>query len=72
MTEEEIRKLFVEAATQTSAGAAELTLVSRQESDWVLLVSSRQGELAIRVAETPETSCSSLRESIKTQLQRLF
>lgn len=72
MTEEEIRKLFVEAAVETSAGAAELTLVSRQESDWVLLVSSRLGELAIRVTETPGTGAGSVREQIKSQLQRLF
>ncbi len=71
MTEEEIRRLFNQARSETSAKEAELTLAFKEKETWVLLFQSKGDELAIRVRETPRSDADSLKEEIRRALARL-
>lgn len=73
MKAEEVRKLFIEARAQTSAGVAELTFLVEQESEWVFLVKGPESEeLAFQVGSDSKRSSEEVRNEIRSHLMRLF
>ncbi len=49
MTEDEIREIFEEAVVETSARAASVSLIVKPADDWIILLDTSNGEMAIQV-----------------------
>ncbi len=72
MTEDEIREIFEEAVVETSARAASVSLIVKPADDWIILLDTSNGDMAIQVPERPDSTHESIRNVIIRELKRLF
>jgi hypothetical protein len=72
MTEEEVLKIAEEALPETSAKGAEISFIVNDSSTWVIVLDSQGEELAVRVAETPESTSEYFRRKFIYEVSKLF
>ncbi|MDA2928526.1 hypothetical protein MYX84_01045 [Acidobacteria bacterium AH-259-O06] len=72
MTEEQIKAMVEEALQETPGKEAQVSLVIKRDSVWMILLRSKDEELAIKVDETPQSTPESMKQNIIQQIRRLF
>ncbi|MDA2924427.1 hypothetical protein MYX65_07185, partial [Acidobacteria bacterium AH-259-L09] len=61
-----------EALQETPGKEAQVSLVIKRDSVWMILLRSKDEELAIKVDETPQSTPESMKQNIIQQIRRLF
>ncbi|MDA2938218.1 hypothetical protein MYX75_08160, partial [Acidobacteria bacterium AH-259-A15] len=61
-----------EALRETPGKEAQVSLVIKRDSVWMILLRSKDEELAIKVDETPQSTPESMKQNIIQQIRRLF
>ena len=72
VTEEQIKAMVEEALQETPGKEAQVSLVIKRDSVWMILLRSKDEELAIKVDETPQSTPESMKQNIIQQIRRLF
>ncbi|HLV02163.1 MAG TPA: hypothetical protein VKZ59_12900 [Acidobacteriota bacterium] len=72
MTEETIRRLVLEALSETPGKAATISLIVRKDNLWMILLEECGEELAIRVNENEVDGDESAKRILAEQIRMLF
>ena len=72
MEPEEIKRITQKALCETPGKQAEVSLVVKQDSLWVILLRSGEDEWAVKVKETVQSTEESIQLDLEREIRKLF
>ena len=72
MEPEEIKRITQAALCETPGKQAEVNLVVKQDSVWVVLLGIGEEEFAVKVEETLQSTSESIQQALEAQIRKLF
>ena len=72
MEPEDIKRITQAALCETPGKQAEVSLVVKQDSVWVVLLRIGEEEFAVKVQETARSTSDSIQRALEAQIRKLF
>ena len=72
MEPEDIKRIAQAALCETPGKQAEVSLVVRQDSTWIILLRSGEEEWAVKVEESAQSTPESIQLELEAEIRKLF